>query len=1132
MRTAGLAALLMAAGLAAPSGPAASATDPTDSRPVADAPAQPGPMKPGYSNLTARNAVLQPTLAAGSGEHTVFVQLPMAGAADVYDSARARGESTAQVSVAVAGARSAISALAASVSATAAAADPDAVTTFVVTNAVPGLGLTADPAALRAVAARSDVVQVSEIVPKSPANAGAAQLTRALASWTDLGVTGRGVRIGVIDTGIDYTHADFGGAGTAAVYQAARHTNTWSPTARVVGGYDFVGDDYDSSAVSGAGTAARSVPHPDANPIDCNGHGTHVAGTIAGAGVTADGQTFTGDYGQLTGADLYGMKVGPGMAPQASLYAFKVFGCSGTTDAVIPALDRALDPNGDGDFRDRLDVVDLSLSGPAAVQDPETTVLDAVARHGVLPVVAAGNGGDETDSAGSLATSTRSLVVASSVDASQQLDGLSVTVAGQPPTSVAGQMSTAYPWTLAADVSGEVVALSAADADGCAPLSAADKELVTGKIAWLTWDDDNSTRSCGSAQRAANIRAAGGRGILLTSAAPIFSGPVAGDAYLPVFQLTPAATAALQPYLDGGISVTFTGSLAGQKPEIDDQITDLVEPSTARGPHDAAAVKPDVAAPGDTVTSALMGSGTGGGLRSGTSMAAAEVAGIAALVRQQRPDWTPEQVKAAVINTADHDVYGAADRSGPALGPNRVGSGRIDAQSALETTLLAYNSGTAGGVSVNFGVVGADPGVATVTRTTTVVVQNTGTAAAQVALTYQAVTDQPGVTYQVNPSTLTVAPGSTSSVAVTMDITPSDLRHTLEAGTPAQQTNALTGLDEARQYLAVASGRLLLTSAGHPDLRVPVSGGAEPVSSTTAADGTVDGQPAVVLTGTGFSLSSPADSASVAYNSLTSVLNLGYRSNRAPACTARTATAGPAAITSSPPAPAAVGTSAACSTDADRSADLQAVGAGRTSGDAGDPGYLWFGLSTYGNWASAGKNMFPTVNIDTNGDNTADYSVQVQTVGDPTSAGTSDLLYALLFDDAGAGSLIGIYPVNFNLGAVDTNVFDTNVMLIPIDPTAIGYRPGDATFPIRYSVATYAAYGSPQNGGTVDTTPAIDFDVARPAITTGAPLWQDQGDTGIPYRLAAGTSAADALVLHLHGRDGARAEVVTLTGTG
>jgi subtilisin family serine protease len=1073
--------------------PRASAVDPTGvAGPAVGALAAPGPTKTGYSKLIQDNAVLQPGLAAGSGRHTVFVQLATRGAAAVSAAALARNQGAAAANRAVQVQRAKTRAMSIEISDIARGIDPSAVTIFQVANAVPGVGLTADSAALHALAGLEDVVRISEIVPKMPANAGAVQLTRALQAWTDLGVTGHGERIGVIDTGIDYTHADFGGPGTAGAYRAARATDTapWTPTAKVVGGFDFVGDDYDAAATTAAGTVNpdyQPVPHPDPNPLDCNGHGTHVAGTVAGTGVDAGGRTFTGDYRKLTGAALYGMDIGPGVAPQAALYALKVFGCSGATDQVIPALDRALDPDGDGDFADHLDVVDLSLANPiGAAGDPETTVLDTIAEYGVLPVVAAGNGGDQTDAAGSLTGSVRSIAVASSVDAYQQFDGVLATMPGATQVTVAGQMSSAYPWSTSPDISGQVVSLSAPNADGCSPLSTADVARAAGRIVWLSWDDDDSTRACGSVARATNLLAAGGLGVLLTSATPVFAGPVAGTGGLPMVQLTPTVTQQLASGVDHGLQVRMSGRLAGKKPEIDNSITDLIQTTSARGTHGSdGPVKPDVTAPGDTISSALMGSGSGSSLRSGTSMAAAEIAGVAALVRQGHPWWTPEQVKAAVMNTAGHDLYTGPDRSGAIVGPDRAGSGRVDAADAVTTRLLAYSSTTPGAVSVTFGVVTADVRQATVVVTSAVVVQNTGSSPSDLALSYQSVVDQPGVAYEVSPASMTLPAGASALATVTMTVTPSALRHTLDPGSSAQQRNPLTGLDEARQFVPAASGRVLVTAPGVPALRVPVYGVAKPVSSTTATDGTAAGRPALVLAGTGFSLSSPTDPAGAADSSLVSVLNLGYRS---------------------------------------RAGDIQAVGAGRVGTDADGPGYLWFGLSTYADWATAGKNMFPTVNIDTNGDNTADYTVQVQAV-----AG-SDLLYAMLFDDAGAGSLIGIYPVNFNLGNVDTNPFDTNVMLIPIDPTALGYRATDTTFPIRYSVATYASYGLPQNSGTIATTPAIAFDVARPAISMSAPLWQDQGGTGIPYQLGAGVRSADALVLHLQGADGARTQVVTVSG--
>ncbi len=1113
------------------------ATDPTGvAGPSVGQQATPGPTKPGYSRLIENTAVLQPGLAAGSGRRTVFVQLATTGAAAVSSAVLAKGQGAAAARRAVAVQRVTTKALSSEISGIARRIDAGAVSIFEVSNAVPGVGLIADPAALRALAGLRVVLKISEIVPKTPANAGAAQLTRVLQTWTDLGVTGRGERIGLIDTGIDYTHADFGGPGTTAAYQSARATDAgpWTPTARVVGGTDFAGDDYDAAATTSTGAVDpgyQPVPHPDSNPLDCNGHGTHVAGTVAGAGVDSGGRTFAGDYSKLTGAELYGMDIGPGMAPQASLYALKVFGCSGATDLVIPALDRALDPNGDGDFTDHLDVVDLSLTNAVgAADDPETTVLDTIAQYGVVPVVAAGNGGDQTDAAGSLAGSVRSLAVASSVDAYQQLDGLYAALPGQAVQTVAGQMSTAYPWAVSADVSGQVVSLSPADADGCTALSAADAARAVGRIVWLSWDDDDSTRACGSAPPGGNLQAAGALGVLLTSGTPVFAGPIIGNPALPVLQLTPTATALLAPGVDHGLQVNMSGGLAAEKPEVDNSITDLIETSSARGTHGSTGpVKPDVSAPGDTISSARMGSGNGSALRSGTSMAAAEIAGVAALVHQSHPWWTPEQVKAALVNTAGHDLYTGQDRSGAAIGPNRAGSGRVDAAAAVGTQLLAYSSSTPGAVSVTFGVVPADVRQASVVVTSAVVVQNTGASSSDVTLSYQSVVDQPGVAYTVSPATMTLTAGASALATVSMTVTPAALRHTLDPGTPAQQTNPLTGLDEARQFVPAASGRLLLSSPGRPDLRVPVYGAAKPVSFTTAVDGTAAGSPAVVLGGSGFALSSPADPAGAGYLSLTSVLNLGYRGSATAGCaTPSSAVVGPTTTPNVTPTGGATATTSGtlCPRVGTGSAGgaIAAVGAGRAGADGANPGYLWFGLSTSGDWPGVGKNLFPTVNIDTNGDNTADYTVQVQTIGG------SDLLYALLFDDARAGSLIGIYPVNFNLGNVDTNPFDTNVLLIPIDPTALGYRVTDTTFPLRYSVALYAASGAPLNSGTIDTTPAIAFDVAQPAISTSAPLWQDQGGTGIPYRLRPGVGGAEALVLHLHGADGFREQVVTLSG--
>ncbi|HXK37202.1 MAG TPA: S8 family serine peptidase, partial [Candidatus Paceibacterota bacterium] len=150
-------------------------------------------------------------------------------------------------------------------------------------------------------------------------------------------VTGTGIVVAIIDTGVDYTHPDLGG-GFGTGY-------------KVIGGYDFVNDDSD--------------------PIDDNGHGTHCAGIVAASG----GIT--------------------GVAPGASILAYKALdaGGQGYMSDVILAIDRAMDPNDDGDTGDHADVISMSLGGAGEVDDPVCIAVRNAVEAGVTVVVAAGNEG-------------------------------------------------------------------------------------------------------------------------------------------------------------------------------------------------------------------------------------------------------------------------------------------------------------------------------------------------------------------------------------------------------------------------------------------------------------------------------------------------------------------------------------------------------------------------------------------------------------------------------------------------------------------------------------------------------------------------------------------------------------------
>lgn len=258
------------------------------------------------------------------------------------------------------------------------------------------------------------VKAVHPIVSKQPALTSSVPFLAAPALWRGfeglLPVRGEGVRIAIIDTGIDYLHVDFGGPGTGYAQNDPTVIGDVPgfPGIKVVGGYDFAGDAYNADPQS---SSYNPTPAPDADPMDCYGHGTHVAGIAAGFGVTQDSQTYTGPWDDST--PFASLRIGPGVAPLAYLYALKVFGCTGSSDIVDLAIEWAVDPNGDGDFSDRVDIINLSLGAPFGTREDTTTVAaDHAAALGVVVIASAGNSGDVRFVMGSPSSGDRVLSVA------------------------------------------------------------------------------------------------------------------------------------------------------------------------------------------------------------------------------------------------------------------------------------------------------------------------------------------------------------------------------------------------------------------------------------------------------------------------------------------------------------------------------------------------------------------------------------------------------------------------------------------------------------------------------------------------------------------------------------------------
>ncbi|MBT6324691.1 MAG: S8 family serine peptidase, partial [Bdellovibrionales bacterium] len=209
---------------------------------------------------------------------------------------------------------------------------------------------------------------------------------------------GQGMRVGVIDSGIDYTHSMFNGVGDSDVFSKIDPSldSIHFPNEKVVGGIDLVGSSYNANSVN----FNDQIPRPDNNPIDEGGHGTHVAGSIAGVS----------DNNSSTYA---------GVAPDATLYAIKVFGKNGSTGAmtIIAALEYAADPDKNLYPDDMLDIVNLSLgSSYGKPSNLYSQAIKNLVTAGTILVASAGNSGDQPYIVGAPGTENDSFSIAAGID--------------------------------------------------------------------------------------------------------------------------------------------------------------------------------------------------------------------------------------------------------------------------------------------------------------------------------------------------------------------------------------------------------------------------------------------------------------------------------------------------------------------------------------------------------------------------------------------------------------------------------------------------------------------------------------------------------------------------------------------
>jgi minor extracellular serine protease Vpr len=604
------------------------------------------------------------------------------------------------------------------------------------------------------------------------------------------GFDGSGIKVAVLDSGIDYTHAALGGSGDPADYAAndpAIIEPGTFPTHKVVGGFDFVGDLWP--------TFGPLMPDPD--PLDSGpqaGHGTHVAHIIGGVG------------GVAPGVDLYAVKVCSSVSTS----------CSGI--ALIQGMDFAADPNGDGKFHDRVDIINMSLGASYGqpFDDDLSAAVDNATALGILTVASAGNSGDKPYANGTPSSAASALSVAQTSVPSAFLPLMQIIA----PASIVGQFPAVFqPWSvpLTSVIEAPVQYGDGAGGNllGCDPFAPGS---LAGKIILV------DRGACNFSLKISHISQGGGLiGIIgLVAPGDPFEGGDGGDRPIdiPAYMISQAVANRLKSGLpdtvvrfDPNVGIPLAGTIVG---------------SSSRGPQheDTTLIKPEIGAPGASI-SAIAGTGTGEGPFGGTSGAAPMVSGSAALLLQAyggthpTPPGTPPgqalghglrpiEVKALLMNNGETNIIN--DPLTGALAPiTRIGGGEVRVDRALAAPVAAWDNDAPSG-ALSFGFVDVADDVVTLTKTVRIRNLDNARRTYTVTPTFRFADDAANGAVTVSaPGTVVVRPGLGRDTLfnVTLTIDGALLRgNFMNSGSQGANPAALT----TNEY----DGYLILDDGSHP----------------------------------------------------------------------------------------------------------------------------------------------------------------------------------------------------------------------------------------------------------------------------------------------------------------------------
>jgi minor extracellular serine protease Vpr len=582
---------------------------------------------------------------------------------------------------------------------------------------------------------------------------------------------GQGIKVAVIDSGVDYTNPDLGGC-----------AHFGDANCRVIGGYDFVGDLYDGTSTD---HVFNPVPAPDTDPAPCNplfadarvaagdasssgaGHGTHVAGIIGAKAADANGVT--------------------GVAPEVSFLAYRVFGCNGgvDNDIIVSALERA--------YQEGAQVVNMSIGDDYASwpEEPTAQASDVLVQNGIVVAVAMGNAGGVSTalfSGGDPGTSNEAITVGS-VDNAKAFF-YSFLVAG-----------VAHPYVQAtaspdAPKSGTGTIVTVPDTIGCTPEAA---HSLDGKIALIKRGSPPAPApTCGFFLKASLAQAAGAVGVVLYNNVAGFVNPTVAGATpitIPVVATSLAdGNAIVAAIAAGGGSASFewtaTGSYVAQS------TAGLISSFSSWGPTAELGLKPDLSAPGGLIRSTWPVQQFGGhNVISGTSMATPHVAGAAAVLLSAGK--SPSSIPTLLSNNAVPALWSGAPTAGLLESPLREGAGLIKVDRSLGATAsvsprkIALGEGLGGAQILTVTNIGSTAVTYTL-RSTSAIAPYPSSAAWPNTFGF----DQGEETVTFSSPTLTVPAGGQASVSASVVVDPTTPDGELYGGfiqlVPTGGGNALT----------------------------------------------------------------------------------------------------------------------------------------------------------------------------------------------------------------------------------------------------------------------------------------------------------------------------------------------------